>query len=677
MDIDVVIIGLNASQTLADCIESVQRSEYDAGAIRIVYVDSGSSDQSCEIAEQLGAVALSVNREHPSPGSGRNAGWRHGSAPLVQFLDSDTIVDKWWLQNAVNALGEGVAAVRGNRIEAKPDASYYNWIADQEWNAEPGECADFGGDVLIRREYLETTGGYDDELVGGEDPDLSLRVRQQGGTIVQLDETMTIHDIDTYQLKPHFKRAIRTGYAFAAVSDRHQGLATADYWRKECKRVAVRGGGAVGIFLLGALSFLIAWWLPFLIVPVSIALLLFPRILRVGYFMADKSLDRKDATRYSWNCSLIVLPQLWGMLRYYYGKLTGNPLRNQRVKVAFIIVGTFMLGGCQSAGFHKGINDFSEPDSFGSRKDHRVAETFEVEDEDSDHSFATADELKQFSASVPDTYFIGPGDIMTVEVRGRPEISVKEATVSPDGKLSLPQAGIIPVKGESIETLTSEITRRLSKYYDDPEVAVLMHEFKNNKVFVLGRVASPGLVNFDGAGTLLEALALSGGLPTEAADSYLSRAMIFRGNDMVVWVDLRELLQNGNIAMNPRLRNNDLVFVPDSDDQLVYVMGEVESPGAVNLKNELTVLDAIMASGGPTKDSRTMKTYLIRYEGGADHVQPINLNRFFKRGDLRQDYRLRDGDIIYVTPRPIAEVNYAINQLSPVISYVSLAALLN
>ena len=82
-----------------------------------------------------------------------------------------------------------------------------------------------------------------------------------------------------------------------------------------------------------------------------------------------------------------------------------------------------------------------------------------------------------------------------------------------------------------------------------------------------------------------------------------------------------------------------------------------------------------MASGGPTKDAKVAKTYLIRYENGRGLVQPIDMERFVKQGDLRQDYLLRDGDIVYVSERSLADINYVISSLSPSVSYLNLAAL--
>lgn len=330
-DVDCVIIGVNAASTLSRCIESVLRSRYSRGRIFIYYVDGGSTDESVAVARRFADVwVIELHPEYPTPGLGRNAGWRAGTSPLVQFLDSDTILDPEWMEKAAEAIASApnVGAVRGNRKEMHPEASVYNWIADLEWNAPPGECEAFGGDVMIWRRVLEATGGYDELLVGGEDPELSQRVRLQGFAIRQLDEPMTRHDLAMTRPGQYWRRAYRTGYGYAAVTLRFMTTAHG-FWFHELIRIIVRGGGALALFAAGIVGAgrqpsLLTLWIP------AVLLLLFPRLFRISYFMTDKSLSPVDAGKYAWHCSLIVVPEFFGVLRFVFGTLFGRPLRNRR-----------------------------------------------------------------------------------------------------------------------------------------------------------------------------------------------------------------------------------------------------------------------------------------------------------------------------------------------------------
>jgi len=329
MDIDVVIIGVNAEKTLQDCIKSVRGSLYDENKIHIFYVDGGSSDRSVAIARSFeGVHVIEIHPEYPSPGLGRNAGWRSGTSPLVQFLDSDTLMDPSWLKKAVSAMSQSVGAVRGNREEMGPNASVYNWIGSLEWNAPPGECHAFGGDVLIRRPILEETNGYDEVLVGGEDPELSQRVRLKGWKIIQLDEPMTRHDLAMTKVSQYWRRCFRTGYGFAAVTARF-GTATRGFWFHELIRILIRGGGFLGFSLLGLLGMFFSPWALLFLVP-GLLLLFFPRLFRLSYFMKDKGISLNQAKTYSLHCSLVVLPEFFGLARFLWGQVTKNPLRNKR-----------------------------------------------------------------------------------------------------------------------------------------------------------------------------------------------------------------------------------------------------------------------------------------------------------------------------------------------------------
>jgi protein involved in polysaccharide export with SLBB domain/glycosyltransferase involved in cell wall biosynthesis len=694
MDVDIVIIGLNAAKTLRACLESVSRSNYREGCLRVFYVDSGSVDDSIAIAKAYATEAtgiaelrvLMLESEHPSPGAGRNQGWRAGTSPLVQFLDSDTELHPDWLVKATELLKAepSVAAVRGNRRERHPEASFYNWVADLEWNAAPGVCSDFGGDVLILREILERTGGYDETLVGGEDPELSQRVRKSSkngrNQIHQLDEPMTNHDMAMHHVLQYWKRGYRTGYGFGAVLDRHPDSADG-FWKTEFRRILVRGGGGIGLMLSGlVLSFVYPPAL--LLVLLGLILILYPRLFRIGAFASHKNLSQSDARRYAWHCSWVVVPEFFGILRYRIGKWLDRPLRNRRSQGSRrMVVPSIMLplsilllfGNSACTTIRPGVHDYSGSDARSERKSFNLESEFQADNIKEVTSFASEEELASFSRDVPPNYEIGPGDVLSVTTRGRPEASADNLIVSPDGKVSIPRIGILDVGGTTIEWLTERVRTSLVTFYEKPEVSVMVTEYKNNKVFVLGRVASPGLVQLEGGGTLLEALASCGGLPTVATEAFLTRAMVFRGNDKVIWVNLRSLLNDGNTAMNPRLRNNDLIFIPESDDELVFVMGAVANPGAVKLKTELSIMDAVMAVGGPTRGADKKHVYLVRNTGTRGYVQPIDLGILIGKADFRQDYLLKDGDIIYVSENAIEKANYVISQLSPSLSYLDFA----
>jgi glycosyltransferase involved in cell wall biosynthesis len=335
-DIDCILIGVNSARTIGRCIESIRAGSYPAERLHICYADGGSTDDSTAIAGRYpGVEVIALNPDYPTPGLGRNAGWKNGSSPFVQFLDSDTIVDPQWFSQAIVSMNDpALGAVNGMRRELHPEHSVYNWIGDLEWNGPVGQSDCFGGDVLIRRTALEKTGGYDETLVGGEDPELSRRIIRAGWRIERIDAVMTRHDLAMSTLKQYLRRAYRSGYGFAAVRAREARIGS-DFWQYDFRKIIAKGGGFIVAETLAMLTLLtglsglhIAASMLFL--AAGIPLLFSPRLFRVSKFMQENRLSRKEAETYAMHCSVVVLPQLMGVIRFYFGYLFNRPLKNRR-----------------------------------------------------------------------------------------------------------------------------------------------------------------------------------------------------------------------------------------------------------------------------------------------------------------------------------------------------------
>jgi len=284
-------------------------------------------------------------------------------------------------------------------------------------------------------------------------------------------------------------------------------------------------------------------------------------------------------------------------------------------------------------------------------------------------TFTSAELLAKFDAGDEKEYALGEGDELTVEVWDHPELSGKHI-VGPDGKVTLSQAGAILLAGLSREEATEAVKAALSRYYLDLAVTLRVDKYTSYRVFILGRVTNPGALFFETPPTLLEVITRAGGLPVGGAGAEkaaLVRATVFRGRDKVVWIELKSLLNGTNLALNIRLKRNDVVYLPDSDDQLVYVLGEVRTPGAYHLTPNMTFLDALSLAGGTTKDAAESKFHLIR--------QGQEIEKEFAFKDLRKpeaklNYSLNEGDIIYVPRRGLAKVGYALERLTPFTSFL-------
>ncbi|MEM6828567.1 MAG: glycosyltransferase family A protein [Pseudomonadota bacterium] len=221
--IGIVIIGRNEGDRLKRCLRSVPRS------VPTVYVDSGSSDGSVAFAESLSVLVVELDMSVPfSAARARNAGWRclieaEPDLECIQFIDGDCELDDRWLEQAQSALASepDLAVVFGRRRERFPEASIYNAMCDDEWNVPIGLVASCGGDALFRLRALQQAGGYSDDLIAGEEPDLCLRLRRMGWSVRRIEDEMTLHDANILGFAPWWRRASRSGFAYAEHVRRH------------------------------------------------------------------------------------------------------------------------------------------------------------------------------------------------------------------------------------------------------------------------------------------------------------------------------------------------------------------------------------------------------------------------------------------------------------------------
>lgn len=273
------------------------------------------------------------------------------------------------------------------------------------------------------------------------------------------------------------------------------------------------------------------------------------------------------------------------------------------------------------------------------------------------------------SVPAPSTrhYAIGPADTLRIAVVGQPELTANY-TVGPDGSIALPLAGTLAVGGCTRDEARRLVTEHLAPYFDPlPSVGLDITDYRNNRAYVLGRVEVPGVVELTGNGSLLQALAEAGGLPVREFRSYLAQCAIIRGREEILWIDLTDLLQRGNLALNVPLQNGDVVFIPDSEDTTVFVMGEVENAGAVPVKVRITLTQALAQAGGPTEDADLEEVYLIRSAAAGGPGKPIkvDLRHLLETADFGQDFELQRGDILYVARNGMGDVDYVLRKLSP------------
>lgn len=215
-------------------------------------------------------------------------------------------------------------------------------------------------------------------------------------------------------------------------------------------------------------------------------------------------------------------------------------------------------------------------------------------------------------------YIVGEGDLLKISVYDHPDL-ITEARVSGDGKITFPLIGEVQVSGLGVADVEKRIAKQLRDgYIKNPQVTVFIVEYKSKKVTVLGEFVKAGLVELRGNSTLLEVISNAGGLTANAGDLlYIQRKIVKGGSraneDVTVSVDLKKLLEDGDITANVPVQDGDSIYVPKAS--FVYVNGEVKSPGAYKITKGLTVLKAITIAGGFTQKSWQGRTTIIRKKG--------------------------------------------------------------
>jgi GT2 family glycosyltransferase len=322
-EVSVVVIGRNEGERLVRCLKSI-RQVRGVTVNEIVYVDSGSTDQSCEFAASMDCIVVELDPSRPfSAARARNDGFaaliqHHPEAAFIQFLDGDTELLPGWLDRGLATLAsqQDVGMVCGHFNELHPTATIYNQLCDLEWQQPPGETLSAGGLFLIRSDIFRTTGGFRADVIAGEDYEFCLRVRKAGSKILLLDEVMARHDVAMVRFSQWWRRSIRTGHAFAHVAALH-GRGEYRYFVAHCRRIWAWA------LILPVIAIALA--------PVSRGISILTLVCAYALQFArtyikgrQRRWSGRQAFIYSFFTMLFKFPALIGMFQYYWRQWRGR-----------------------------------------------------------------------------------------------------------------------------------------------------------------------------------------------------------------------------------------------------------------------------------------------------------------------------------------------------------------
>lgn len=321
VEVGAVVIGRNEGERLIRCLDALL-PQVD----QIVYVDSGSTDDSVAEAERRGVEVVALDLSHPfTAARARNAGFERLRAlepalSFVQFLDGDCELREGWIDAARQAMSEheDVVVVCGRRRERFPEATIWNALCDVEWDGAAGRVDACGGDALMRADALASVEGFRPHLIAGEEPDLCHRLTAAGGAILRLDAEMTWHDADMTRLGQWWQRMKRAGHAYAENHWDHRRDGRG-FRRGDLKRILFWGGALPLAGLVAGL------WLH----PTAFALwLAYPlQAMRIARRMDPAPPSARVGRAYGWSCVMGKFPELAGVLKYHVGRLSGRRSR--------------------------------------------------------------------------------------------------------------------------------------------------------------------------------------------------------------------------------------------------------------------------------------------------------------------------------------------------------------
>jgi GT2 family glycosyltransferase len=315
LSVGAVIIGRNEGDRLMRCLKSLTGQ-----VAQLVYVDSGSTDDSVNAARSMGADVVALDMTTPfTAARARNEGFErmrrlYVQAEYVQFVDGDCEIVESWLDNAVAFLDQHleVAAVCGRRRERFPEQTIYNMLCDMEWDTPVGETKACGGDMLMRVAAFEKVFGFRSDLIAGEEPELCVRLRAAGWKIWRLDQEMTLHDAAMTRFSQWWKRTTRAGYAFAEGSYLH-GVPPERHWVRESRRAWI--WGLVFPYIALMLSVISIKW-------GALFLLIYP--LQVIRLARRNSTKEKKAWIMAFFLVLGKFPEMLGQIEFFWRLYNGR-----------------------------------------------------------------------------------------------------------------------------------------------------------------------------------------------------------------------------------------------------------------------------------------------------------------------------------------------------------------
>jgi protein involved in polysaccharide export with SLBB domain len=284
-------------------------------------------------------------------------------------------------------------------------------------------------------------------------------------------------------------------------------------------------------------------------------------------------------------------------------------------------------------------------------------------------------------------YKVGPDDVLEISLWEGIEEKKYTVQIRPDGMISFTFFQDLYISGLTLSELDNLLTRKLSRYIRQPQVAVRVKEYNSKYVSLLGAISTtggvivgpgttrgshtgPGNYYLNGKTNVLQALARAGG-PTEKAN--LREITVRRKTGQATVVNLNKTITQGDLNQNVVLDNEDTVVVPviaEDKKNRVFVFGEVNSPGVIPTRGDLTVVEALALAGGFRQRAVLGDARILRGDMTRPEVIACDIDRILNKGDMSQNVKLRNGDMLYVPKNTIGRVSDFLREIQPILDFI-------
>jgi polysaccharide export outer membrane protein len=277
-------------------------------------------------------------------------------------------------------------------------------------------------------------------------------------------------------------------------------------------------------------------------------------------------------------------------------------------------------------------------------------------------SSPASDELNaKCGSQVRSTYLLGPDDQLDISGPELNETANKLVRVDGDGDIQAPLVGRVHVSGLTAQQTEQELNKLLNKYILHPQAVVSVAEVRSQPVSILGAVNTPGVHQVQGHKTLLEMLALAGGIRPDAGYSVrITRQLDWgciplpkaeldaSGRFSVAELNLKKIMEAKNPEENVQIFPHDVISVPKAE--MVYVIGEVKRSGGFVLgeHQSISVLQALSLAEGLNGTADARHARILRLKRDADQREELVVDVKDVLNGKKADIALRGDDILFI-----------------------------